>query len=133
MARRKPTKQELRFKAAVLKRLGRQIRQLRLERGLTQDEVAGEAKISYKHLGRIELSKAEPGAVALVQRARAFKVSVGELFETLTPTNATGFRVSPVELDRFSDGLAALNALVTRVRAGQSAPLPLRAPRKPRK
>jgi transcriptional regulator with XRE-family HTH domain len=75
----------------VLRQLGAQVKRIRLNQGLTQTEVADAAGITYKHLGRIELAQSEAGADMLVRIAKALGVTVGDLFEAITP-NAAGRR-----------------------------------------
>lgn len=53
---------------------------------MTQETLAELASLNYKYIGRIELGKADPGADVLVRLARALQISVGELFDTITPT-----------------------------------------------
>jgi transcriptional regulator with XRE-family HTH domain len=69
----------------VLRQLGAQVKRIRLNQGLTQTEVADAAGITYKHLGRIELAQSEAGADMLVRIAKALGVTVGDLFEAITP------------------------------------------------
>jgi transcriptional regulator with XRE-family HTH domain len=61
------------------------VKRIRLDQGLSQTAVADAAGITYKHLGRIELAQSEAGADMLVRIAKALGVSVGDLFETITP------------------------------------------------
>lgn len=65
----------------ILRPLGAQVRRLRLERDLAQERLAELAGWSYKYLGRVELARANPSAVKLMQLAKALQVSVGELFD----------------------------------------------------
>jgi transcriptional regulator with XRE-family HTH domain len=69
----------------VLRALGAQVKRIRLDQGLTQTAVADAAGITYKHLGRIELAQSEAGADMLVRIANALGVTVGDLFDTITP------------------------------------------------
>jgi transcriptional regulator with XRE-family HTH domain len=107
------------------------VRRLRLERRLSQERLAELAGLSYKHVGRIELAHAEPGADVLVRLARALAVPVGELFETITPTNTSPGRLSPSDVDSIVAALAALTAAVDRVVGRQPRPVSGRSPRQP--
>jgi transcriptional regulator with XRE-family HTH domain len=118
---------------AVLRPLGAQLRRLRLERELSQERLAELAGLHYKYIGRVELAKADPGAAVLVRLARALAVPVGELFETITPTGAVPYRLSPADVDGVSAALAALTTVVNRVLARQPRPLPQRSPRRSRR
>jgi transcriptional regulator with XRE-family HTH domain len=103
---------------------------------MSQERLAEAAGLTYKYLGRIELAKADPGADVLVRLARALAVPVGELFETITPSDtATSSKtrsVSPADGESLSAALAMLTTAVERVLAHQSLPLPQRAPRRTR-
>ena len=136
MSRRNPADDKPRPKRDVLRLLGAQLRHLRLERQLSQERLAELAGLSYKYVGRIELAKADPGADVLVRLARALTVSVGELFETITPAAApaaNAYRVSPADVDAVTAALDTLSSVVDRVRARQPRPVPARAPRRTRR
>ncbi|MGH9161897.1 MAG: helix-turn-helix domain-containing protein [Vicinamibacteraceae bacterium] len=108
------------------------MRRLRLERGLSQERLAELADlINYKHIGSIELSKVEPCAEVLIRLAQGLKVPVGELFETITPMQSHGHRLSPADLEAILASLENLTTIFDRVRAGQPPPVPRRAPRRP--
>jgi transcriptional regulator with XRE-family HTH domain len=117
---------------AILKPLGAQLRRLRLERELSQEQLAELAGLHYKYIGRVELSKAEPGADVLVRLARALAVPVGELFDTITPASTSPYRLSPGDIDSITAALEALTTVVDRVLGRQPRPLPVRSPRKTR-
>jgi transcriptional regulator with XRE-family HTH domain len=89
--------------------------------------------LNYKYIGQVELAKAEPGADVLVRLARALAVSVGELFETITPSEATSSRISPADISDLTAALATLTKVIDRVGAHQPRPLPQRAPRRSRR
>jgi transcriptional regulator with XRE-family HTH domain len=118
---------------AILRPLGGQLRRLRLERNLSQERLAEKAGLNYKHIGRIELAKSEPGADVLVRLAVALEIPVGEIFATITPTDATPHRLSPADVEALSTALAALTAAANRIVARQPNTLPARAPRRPRR
>jgi transcriptional regulator with XRE-family HTH domain len=135
VARRTSSDEKPRPKREVLRLLGAQLRRLRLDRELSQEGLAELAGLNYKYIGRIELAKADPGADVVVRLARALSVTVGDLFETITPadTNVTAFVLSPADIDGATDALGRLSAIVERVRARQPRPLPARAPRRARR
>lgn len=117
----------------MLRLLGAQLRRLRLERHLSQEGLAERARLNYKHIGRIELGKTDPGADALVRLARALAVPVGELFQTITPVDATAYRFSPADMDEINSSLAGLTDLIDRLRTRQPRTVAARAPRRPRR
>lgn len=127
--RRKASSQKSRPRPAVLRPLGAQLRRLRLDRRWSQEYLAERAGLNYKYVGRIELGKADPGADVLVRLARALTVPVGELFETITPSETAPYRLSPSDIESVSAALNALQATVERVLARQPRPTPARAPR----
>ncbi len=65
---------------AVLKGLGRKIKDLRKQRGWSQERLAGVAGISRTHMGAIEIGTKEPSVWTLFRIARALEAPVGELF-----------------------------------------------------
>jgi transcriptional regulator with XRE-family HTH domain len=115
----------------VLRPLGAQVRLLRLERNLSQQALAGRAGLSYKYLGRIELALADPGAEVLVRLARALDVSVGRLFETITPTSGDhSYHLSPLDLDELSAAVTTVASIVDRVRTRKPRSVSQRASRR---
>ena len=98
---------------------------------MTQETLAELASLNYKYIGRVELGKADPGADVLVRLARALRVSVGELFETITPSSAPRPSLPAEDLDRVAAALQALTVAVERILSTDSRPPSLRAPRRP--
>ena len=132
MPRRKHTVEAARPRPAILRPLGAQLRRLRLERELSQEELAELSGLNYKYIGRVELAKAEPGADVLVRLARALRVTVGELFETITPSD-TANRLSPADLETMTGALSTITSTIERLKSGQPRSLPSRAPRRSRR
>ena len=60
--------------------MGKRIRELRRQKGLTQEELGERAGISYKYLGSIERGQENPSFKHLVRLAKALSVSMDELF-----------------------------------------------------
>ena len=73
-----------RVKNPRLALLGQQIRRLREDKGLSQEEFAGLADIDRAYYGGIERGERNVAAVNLIKIADALKVEVGELFPTLS-------------------------------------------------
>ncbi len=63
-----------------MRRLGRRIRALRIEAGLTQEAAAERARLDYKHLQAIEAGQSNVTVASLVGIAKALRVSVADLF-----------------------------------------------------
>ena len=68
------------------------VARLRLDRGLTQEEMAGKAGLSRLALGRIERGAAVPRASTLNALAKALAVPVGELVTPVRPLTSVRFR-----------------------------------------
>lgn len=128
-----PSDRKPRARPAILRPLGAQLRRLRLERRLSQERLAELSGLGYKYIGQVELAKQEPGADALVRLARGLSVPVGELFDTITPARHAAYRLSPPDLEALAVALGTITAILDRVRAGQPAPQPSRAPRASRR
>jgi transcriptional regulator with XRE-family HTH domain len=96
---------------------------------MTQEALAELASLNYKYIGRVELGKADPGADVLVRLARALRVPVGELFETITPAAATPWP-RPGQADEVGGALRALTDAIDRLFSPKPPPLATRAPRR---
>ncbi len=66
-------------KRAVNKVLGQRIKELRLEKGLTQKEVAERLKVTHAAIGNYENGKREPQIDDLILLADFFDVSIDYL------------------------------------------------------
>ncbi|MBI2327389.1 helix-turn-helix transcriptional regulator [Candidatus Curtissbacteria bacterium] len=64
---------------AVSKRIGRRIRRVRLEKNITQEDLAGDAGLNRAYIGYIERGERNPSTDTLVKIAKALKVSPKEL------------------------------------------------------
>jgi transcriptional regulator with XRE-family HTH domain len=131
--RRRSAAKSSRQRPAVLRLLGEQLRRLRLERKLSQVRLAELTGLNYKYIGRVELGKADPGAKVLVRLANGLGVSVGEIFETVTPSGGDPHRVLPADAENIKATLSTLTSTLDRMIAGQPRPLPSRAPRNSRR
>ncbi len=91
---------------------------------MTQEKLAELSGLNYKYIGRVELGKAEPGALVLVSLARALSVPVGDLFDTITPP-IDGPRQLPVrDVENVTAALQALTSALEHLLATQrSAPV----------
>ena len=65
----------------ALGRLGRRVRDLRLARGLTQEDAAEAARLDPKHWQDLEGARTNPTIATLVGVARALKVDLRTLFD----------------------------------------------------
>lgn len=64
--------------------IGPAIRALRLERGMTLDQLAAAAGISASHLSRLERGQAEPSFTVAAALAASIGVSLSDLIRTST-------------------------------------------------
>ncbi len=60
-------------------KFGRQLRKLREERRLTQEQLADKAGMHFTYIGQIERGVRNPSLVNLHKIAKALKVSAGQL------------------------------------------------------
>jgi len=73
-------------KAAEL--VGQRIREYRLKKGLSQEELAHRAELHTAHLGRIERGEKNPTLESIEKIANALEISFEELFSfDVEPTN----------------------------------------------
>jgi transcriptional regulator with XRE-family HTH domain len=63
------------------KRFIMRLRQLRAERGITQEVLARKARLSRVYVARLETGKQDPTLTTLTKLAKALKVKVGRLVE----------------------------------------------------
>ena len=68
--------------------VGANIRQLRKARGLSQEDLAGEADLAMRHLGRIERGQGNPTVEVLGKLAAVLGVHPRELFSTTDTPSA---------------------------------------------
>lgn len=61
------------------------VRQLRSERGLTQEALAERADLQLSYVAKIETSQRQPGVLVIAKLARGLDVDPGELFENVDP------------------------------------------------
>jgi len=65
----------------VVARLGVRIRQLRQQRGWTQDRLAAEAAVHRNYLGGVERGERNPTITSVARIAKALEVPIATLFE----------------------------------------------------
>lgn len=63
-----------------LKKLGQQIRKIRVEQGYSQEDFAIEADLDRSYMGGIERGERNIAALNLIKIAKTLGVEVGELF-----------------------------------------------------
>ena len=70
-----------RYFPPAARRLGRRIRLLRTERGLSQEKLSEAARITAVMLSFIETGRTNPSLATLLGLSRGLKVTLSELFE----------------------------------------------------
>ena len=61
--------------------IGKKIKELRVAKGLTQEQLAELAGVSLQHIGEIERGQGNPTLNSLVKLSDALDISLSELFE----------------------------------------------------
>ena len=81
----------------LFKLVGKRIRQLRHERGLTQEEMSRRFRFNYKHYQRIEQGQQNLELATLNKLATAFEIPIAELlvFDSLRPKKGTARTKKP--------------------------------------
>lgn len=64
----------------ILEKFGKRLRQLREQKGLSQEELAFRANLSVYYISRIERGKANPSLETLHNLASGLRVSIKDLF-----------------------------------------------------
>jgi transcriptional regulator with XRE-family HTH domain len=62
-----------------LKTFGKNLKEHRLKKGLTQEQLGELAKVNYKYIGEIERGEKNPSAIILYKLSKALGVSVAEI------------------------------------------------------
>lgn len=72
----------MRKKHPALIKLGKKIRELRKEKGFSQESFAYEVGLDRTYMGSVERGERNVAALNLIKIAKTLKVEVGELFPT---------------------------------------------------
>jgi transcriptional regulator with XRE-family HTH domain len=67
----------------IVKKFGKRVRQLRLERGLTQEGLGDKCGLDMTYIGRIERGEQNSSLIVIGAIAKGLGVSVEELFRGL--------------------------------------------------
>lgn len=63
----------------ILKKFGEKVRELRTNKGMTQEQLADAAEIERSYMGTIERGERNPTLLKVYKIAKALKVSAGQL------------------------------------------------------
>lgn len=75
----------MKIDSAILKQFGDKVRELRKEKGLSQEELADKAGLHRTYIGMIERSEKNITLINIEKIAIAFEISVAKLFENIKP------------------------------------------------
>lgn len=64
-----------------LKKLGGNVRRLRKEKGCSMENLAHDAEMEYRQLGRIERGEINTSVISLLKICEALEVNMDELFK----------------------------------------------------
>lgn len=73
----------MRTKNPALVKLGKKIRELRTEKGFSQEDFAYEVGLDRTYMGGVERGERNIAALNLMRIAKSLKIEVGELFPSL--------------------------------------------------
>lgn len=65
-----------------LKELGKNIRRIRKEKGLSMETLANDSEIDFRQLGRIERGEGNSTIISLYRLAKVLNVDIYEFFQT---------------------------------------------------
>lgn len=65
----------------ILNKLGRRIKEIRKEKGLTQESLAELAQIHQTYVGKLEIGKSNPSVLMLNKLAKVLNVKIRDFFE----------------------------------------------------
>jgi transcriptional regulator with XRE-family HTH domain len=80
--------------ASQLAEFGRQIRRLREELGLTQEQLAARSGLSAIYIGTIENGKRDPSLSTVHALAKGLAITTSGLFGSLPPLSAAAYEVA---------------------------------------
>lgn len=65
------------------KKFGDRLKELRQAKGMTQEDLAGEVGVDRSYMGFLERGEKNPTLKRLVDIAKAFEISLSELFRSI--------------------------------------------------
>ena len=95
----------MRANAAVRLGVAKRIKELRLQRGWSQEQLAEHAGNTPKHISQIERGKINPRLDSLASIARGLAVDLADLFPTAKAAGTPVCLLTPQELERIDDAL----------------------------
>ncbi|MBI2833019.1 MAG: helix-turn-helix transcriptional regulator [Acidobacteria bacterium] len=98
-------------------RIGERLRALRLERGLTQEQLGERADLSYKFIGEVERGDANPTVGTLDMLATALGVTIAEFFDKAAEKSApaAGFALTSKDVQVVREAVRSLEHLLDHV------------------
>lgn len=98
--------------ADLRRNVGLQIRSVRKANGLTQEELAEKAELSYKYIGELERGQVNVSIDSLQKIADALEREIGEFFPL--PESPLS-KLSPQDLQQIKHTLKILNKVFAKV------------------
>ncbi|WP_152393294.1 helix-turn-helix domain-containing protein [Paenibacillus guangzhouensis] len=92
---------------SILKLIGKRIRDLRKERGLSQEQLGELANLNYTYIGGVERAETNISVLNLAKIANALNVGVYELFSYTRLSNQT--KGKSHDMEQIIDLLLSLN------------------------
>ena len=103
--------------------IGQKLRRLRLQAGLTQEEVANRADLTKGFISQLENDATSPSIATLQDILDAFGVSLGEFFQARDEEEKVVFRVGDRVLSGESEAGFALTFLIPRAHGHEMEPV----------
>jgi transcriptional regulator with XRE-family HTH domain len=109
-------------------RVGTRLREWRRRRGLTQEQLAARAGLSYKFIGEIERGTGNPTLETLGRLAAALRVDLAELVREPEPHRESSptYVLSAREIQLVREALESVDQLIDRLEPSPVYPKPKR-------
>ena len=79
--------------ASALHLFGQAVREQRLARGWTQEQLAERADLHENYISRLETGNQEPGLLVVLKLSRAFQLTPAELLDAFTAATLRAIRL----------------------------------------
>jgi transcriptional regulator with XRE-family HTH domain len=98
-------------------RFGAALREWRLRRQLTQEQLAERSDLSYKFIGEVERGQGNPTLDTMSQLANALGIALSVLVSTAerSRTTSADYRISKRDLQVVREAAASIEALVENI------------------
>lgn len=93
----------------IRKTVGKQIRKIRKNKGLTQEKLGERADLCYKFLGEVERGNSNISLDSLVKISKALEIEIGDLFKSSEDFMLS--KLSPEDVQVFKKATTLLNKI----------------------